>query len=107
MKLIKLKDEKFEYCGVTYIQKRYVSENKKILIVSDGCDYVKIYTAQADGKAIFNDKIYYKGNYNSYPVYTIEDAIRLIKKYNITSEFELKINESQYSHKQKKIKVIV
>jgi len=94
MKLIPLKQDKFIYCKRTYIQKRYVTNDMKYYITLDGLNYVLVYQATENGKGKLISELYHKNNYNSYPIYTIEDAIIKLKKLNNSNPFTLEIHSS-------------
>lgn len=74
---LELKDLQFEYCGKTYIQKRFISEDFIIFIRQDDLDYVRVYTGDWRGEnpTLLYD-LYHEGNPCSYPIYTLEDAMK-------------------------------
>ena len=104
VKLIILKSDKFKYIDKSYIQKRYVSEDKKFFFSVDEMDYVKAYKAESDGKATLVYEIYHQNNYNSYPIYSLDDAVK--KTYaKVDTDYTLKVHPSQLTAKTIKIQL--
>ena len=106
MKLIELKPIKFIYCGKTYTRRRYITADKKISISYDTSNYAMVYKANSEGKGVLISDLYNNGNYSSYPIWTIEDAIKRIDTWLETNacEYELDIHPSQYLKQNKQSK---
>ena len=103
MKLIELKKQQFTYCGKRFEERRFVSEDKKFFF-SDTKSYnhVLAYKANSNGKGKLLDEIYHKGNYSSYPIYTVEEAVEKIEELGIDTEYQLLIHESHYENKKRR-----
>lgn len=105
----KLKDVKFNgsrYGKKNFIEKRYISKDKKFYISSDnGFNYTLVYIANNEGKGLLLDELYKHGNYSSYPIYTVEQAIEKLNKHLETSKVQYSnlflIHSSQYKRKLK------
>lgn len=79
---VKLLDEKFKYCGKTYTAKRFLSNDQRFYITSDnGFSFTKVYEQNSEGKFATLNKLYHQNNYNTYPIYTIEDAVEKLNKF--------------------------
>jgi hypothetical protein len=96
IKFIPLKDEIFYYCEKKYTERRFVSKDKKIVVLINELDYVRIAIANEEGKGHFIDEIYADQNRHSYPIYAITDAIQKLLKLNLHIKNEFIIHPSQY-----------
>lgn len=96
MRLIELKPEKFSYCGKSYKQSRYISEDKKFFFTMDDLDYCCVYTFNEHGKGHLLYDLYHQGNRHSYPIYDVQDAIEKIKALGIIPQHEATVHPSQY-----------
>lgn len=95
---IELKPNKFTYCGKIYHERRFISIGRKIFIsCDDGFNYVMVYEATKDGKGKLLSQLYHENNHNSYPIYTIEEAIKRLNNSGlILNDYSFKIHKSHY-----------
>lgn len=95
MKLIELKKQKFGYCGNTFTERRFVSEDKKFFFSdTESFNHILAYKADKDGKGKLIYEIYHEGNHSSYPIYTVEEAVKKIEELGIDTEYQLTVHES-------------
>lgn len=104
MKLIKLKPEKSNYCGKSIKRDRYISEDRKFYITFGLCEsyhyydeHTKVFIGNENHKAVLLNKLYHKGSYHAYPIYSINSAIKKIKELNINPEFVIEIDQSHFA----------
>jgi len=98
--LIQLKDTKFKYVNKVYKQSRFITPDKKFLLINDDCDYVSVYTADDQGELKFFPQVYELSRSQT-PIYSILEAIKALNKLDVNIEHTIITTASQY----KKIKV--
>jgi hypothetical protein len=94
---IKLKDEHFTYINKAYTQERWVSKDGKLYIASDdGFNYTMIHVAQLNGQGELLYDAYYKHNHSSCPIYTFEEALKVLNKLKPEVEGRFIVHPSQF-----------
>lgn len=103
---IKLKANKFIYCGKHYTEKRYISKDHRFYITSDnGFRYTMVYKGNEQGKHEIIYDAYYQGNYSSYPIYDLDSAIEKLNELNIHDAFPISIHEPHFEKTSKRYKM--
>lgn len=94
---IRLKDNKFIYCGKHYTEQRYISKCGKFFITCDnGFDYTKVFKGNKEGKAEIIYEAYHEGNRHSYPIYGLDSAIEKLNELNIQDALPIPIHASHF-----------
>jgi len=91
MGLIELKPEIIHNFGKQFVQKYFVSIDKKFLFLVDPINHVQIFKANNESNAQF---VYELKDF--YPIHTLPDAINLLEKHRIDTEHEFIINSYHY-----------
>jgi hypothetical protein len=92
-KFFELKPDTFYYCNKKYIQERFLSEDKKVLITrDDGFHYVRFLIGMEDGKAEDVTSELLNRNINSYPCYYLDE----VKSFEYVAKHEIKVHVSHY-----------
>lgn len=110
---VELKKDKYEYCGITFSLRRYLSKDKKVLITTDGCpendgkpykEYVRVYIADKDGKGKNIDLVAhysteFRNQHNSLTI-TPEAALPNLNRYmsENPTEFTITINKTHFKN---------
>ena len=96
MELIELKNDRFRYIDRKYVQKRYVNVQCTIFITQDDLDYVKVYKLnEGSSHPSLWYELYHENNPHSYPIYTVEEAVKRIEKVGVPTN-KISIHPSHF-----------
>ena len=97
VEFIKLKNDKFEYCGKTYTEERFISSDFKCYITRDnGFTFCRVYSGTKNGKAIDITQNLSDRSIYAYPFYSLEFFVDIFLKNKDMFCNKIKVNETQY-----------